>query len=155
VSEIFVQDDNHHGGLDEPHHGSRAAGAVARTLGQTSVTRVVLTEVLSALPNQRLRPRLKVSGLEVPGIANNDIAYRRIEGHGPQTSKVGLAIGGPWRRGGEVLASRQQSGESPACGSGAIERVVKLGATTWTHLRKDYTEDQGAISSLYRGAPPD
>src|SRR3977135_678911 len=51
VSEIFLQDGDHRGSLDEPLR--TYTGAIVRTIGQTSVMRVFDAEVLSALLNQR------------------------------------------------------------------------------------------------------
>ena len=76
-----LQDDDHRGSLKEPLRTS--SGGVVRTLGQTFVMRVVHAEVFSALLNQRLRPRLNVGGLEVPGFAERDIADRRIARSSP------------------------------------------------------------------------
>src|ERR1700676_3351347 len=96
VREIFLQDDDHRGSLKDSLRTS--SGAVVRTVGQTSVMRVVDAKVFSALLNQGLRPRLNVGGLEIPGFAERDIADRPIGDQVPQTREVGLAIGGAWRR---------------------------------------------------------
>src|SRR5213594_3898894 len=71
VSEIFLQDDDHRGSLQDSLHPS--SRAVVWTVGQTFVTRVFDTEVFSALLNQGSCPGLSISGLEVPGFAQRDI----------------------------------------------------------------------------------
>src|SRR6266571_4172279 len=101
VSQVFLQDDDHRGSLKDFLH--TLSGAVVRTVGQTFVTWVIDAEVFSALPNQGLRPRLNVGGLQVPGFAERDIADGAIGAdHLPQTREIELAIGGARRLDGEV-----------------------------------------------------
>src|SRR5262249_25756537 len=61
VSQIFLQDDDHRGSLKDSLETS--VGAVVRSVGQTSVTRVIDAEIFSALLKQDLYPRLNVGGL--------------------------------------------------------------------------------------------
>src|SRR5215469_13896513 len=62
VSEIFLQDDEHRGSLNDSPEA--LPGAVVRTVGQTFVTRVIDPEVLGAFLKQRLHPGLNVRSAE-------------------------------------------------------------------------------------------